>query len=95
MRTYIWGVLTMACVVVAIFFFHYWRSSRERLFAYFSVAFATMAVDWLVHALVVPADPVRAEAYLMHQPEIYLVRLAAFVVILIAIIDKNRQGRRR
>lgn len=77
----------MACVVVAIFFFDYWRTSRDRLFAYFTVAFAAMAVDWLGHALVAPEDPFRTE--------VYLVRLFAFVMILIAIIDKNRHSRRR
>ena len=87
MRTFLWGVLAMACVVVAIFFFHYWRVSRDRLFAYFTVAFAAMALDWLGHALVIAADPFRAE--------VYAVRLFAFVVILVAIIDKNHQSRRR
>ena len=87
MRTYLWGVLTMACVVASIFFFHYWRMSRDRLFAYFTVAFAAMALEWLGHALVTPTDPFRTG--------LYAVRLFAFVVILIAIIDKNRQSRRR
>jgi len=94
-RDFLWGVLAMASVVVAIFFFHYWRVSRDRLFAYFSVAFAAMALDWLGHALLVPLDSVRAEVYLTSSPEIYLVCLFAFVVILVAIIDKNRQVRRR
>lgn len=87
MRMYLWGVLTMACLIVAIFFFHYWRMSRDRLFAFFSVAFAAMALDWLGHALLSQADPMRAD--------VYVVRLFAFLVILIAIIDKNRNARRR
>jgi len=77
----------MACVVIALFFFQYWRTSRDRLFAFFAVSFAAMAVDWLGHALIAPADPLRAE--------VYAVRLFAFVVIIVAIIDKNRQSRRR
>lgn len=87
MRTYLWGVLTMACLVVAVFFFQYWRTSRDRLFAYFSVAFAAMAFDWLGHAVLSQHDPLRSE--------VYAVRLFAFVIILVAIIDKNRQARRR
>lgn len=87
MRMYLWGVLTMACAVVAIFFFHYWRTSRDRLFAYFSVAFTAMAADWLGHAVLAEHDPLRSD--------VYAVRLFAFVVILIAIIDKNRRARRR
>ncbi|MGH8219596.1 MAG: DUF5985 family protein [Steroidobacteraceae bacterium] len=88
MRMFVWGLLTMACTVAAIFFFHYWRVSRERLFAYFTVAFAAMALDWLGHAFV--PDPTNSL-----RPEVYAVRLFAFIVILIAIIDKNRNARRR
>lgn len=87
MRQFIWGLLAMASVVAALFFLHYWRMSRDRFFAYFSVAFAAMAVDWLGHVTVEMADPFRAE--------VYIARLTAFVIILIAIIDKNRQARRR
>ena len=88
MKTFLWGVLTMACAVAALFFYHYWKMSRERLFAYFTVAFGAMAIDWLGHAIIPdPNNPLR--------PEVYAVRLVAFIVILIAIIDKNRQARRR
>ena len=77
----------MACAVVALFFFHYWRTSRDRLFAWFAVAFTAMAFDWLGHAVLSQDDPVRSD--------VYAVRLFAFVIILIGIIDKNRQARRR
>ncbi|MGH8259791.1 MAG: DUF5985 family protein [Steroidobacteraceae bacterium] len=87
MRQFLWGVLAMACIVVAVFFLHYWRTSRDRLFAYFSLAFAAMALDWIGHALVPSADPFRAE--------VYVGRVVAFVLIIVAIIDKNRQARRR
>lgn len=87
MRSFLWGVLAMACVVAAMFFFQYWRMSRDRLFAYFSLAFAAMSVDWLGHALVASTDPARAE--------VYVIRLFAFVLIIVAIVDKNRQARRR
>ena len=87
MRPFISGVLTMACVVVALFFFQYWRTSRDRLFAYFAVAFGAMAFDWVGHAVLqTMANPGRFE--------IYVIRLFAFIVIIIAIIDKNRYSRR-
>lgn len=86
MRPFLWGVLTMACIVVALFFLQYWRTSRDRFFAFFSLAFAAMAVDWLAHAFVTLSDPFRAE--------VYLARLFAFVLIIVAIVDKNRQTRR-
>jgi hypothetical protein len=86
MRQFLWGVLAMASVVVALFFLHYWRASRDRLFAFFALAFAAMALDWVGHVFVAPADPFRAE--------VYVGRLLAFVLIIIGIIDKNRQARR-
>ena len=82
MRQLCWGMLTMASVVASLFFLRYWRVSGERLFAFFALAFALLAANWLVLAIVDPAFEAR------HL--IYLIRLAAFVLIIVGIIDKNR-----
>jgi len=88
MRNLLLGVLVTTCIVAAMFFLQYWRTSRDRLFAFFAVAFAAMAIDWFGHALPTSSGPLRAEDY--------LIRLFAFVVIIIAIVDKNRRpGRYR
>jgi hypothetical protein len=81
-KQFCWGMLTMASVVASLFFLRYWKASRERLFAFFAVAFAMLAVNWLVLTAVDPAFEAR------HL--IYLIRLAAFVVIIVGIVDKNR-----
>jgi hypothetical protein len=78
-------MLAMASVVAALFFWRYWKVSRDRLFGFFALAFAAMAVNWLGLAAVDPAFELR------HY--IYLVRLLAFVLIIMGIIDKNRRGR--
>jgi hypothetical protein len=54
----------------------------ERLFAFFAVAFIMLAINWLALAAIDPAFEAR------HV--LYLVRLAAFILIIVAIIDKNR-----
>jgi hypothetical protein len=86
MRQFLWGALSMAHAAVALFFLRYWRTSHDRLFVYFAVAFAVMALNWIGLAMVDPGFELR------HT--LYLLRLAAFVLIIIGIIDKNRRSGR-
>lgn len=76
------GATVMACVVSGLFFLRFWRSTRDRLFLLFAVAFGMMALHWMGLALTSPDYEFR--------PLLYGVRLTAFVVILLAIADKNR-----
>jgi len=85
MRQFLWGALAMASLVAGSFFLRYWRVSGERLFAFFAVAFAMLSANWLVLAI---ADPAYEARHL-----IYLIRLVAFVLIIIGIVDKNRMSR--
>jgi hypothetical protein len=88
MKVFAWGVLAMASLVAALFFLRYWRATRERLFAFFSLAFVGMAVNWTVLAVVNhPADEAR-------QAHVYVIRLVAFVILIVGIIDKNRRSGR-
>lgn len=79
-NAFLMGVIAMACWVAAVFFLRFWRETADRLFAIFAAAFALLGLTRL--ALVF----VHAE----HNEYVYWVRLAAFVLILVAIIDKNR-----
>lgn len=76
------GALAMGLAVAALFFLRFWRDSGDRLFALFSLAFFVLAVNRVGLALV--SDPSGSGDYL------YWVRFVAFVVILVAILDKNR-----
>jgi hypothetical protein len=88
MRVFAWGVLAMAGLVAALFFLRYWRSTRERLFAFFALAFLCMAVNWTVLAIVDhPVDEAR-------QAHAFVIRLVAFVILIVGIIDKNRRSGR-
>lgn len=78
----------MASLIATLFFIRYWRATRERLFGFFALFFVGMTANWTVLALVDrPADEAR-------QVHAYLIRLVAFVILIIGIIDKNRRSGR-
>ena len=83
-----WGVLAMASLMAALFFLRYWRSTRERLFIFFALAFAGLAANWTGLAVI---DQPTGEA---QQTYAYVVRLVAFLILIIGIIDKNRRSGR-
>jgi hypothetical protein len=77
------GVLVAEYAVIALFFLRFWSRSRDRLFLLFSTAFCVLAVQRLAIALTVET--------MEHQGALYTLRLVAFVVIIVAIVDKNRR----
>jgi hypothetical protein len=87
MNEFAWGALSMSACIAGLFFLRFWRRTKEPLFAYFAAAFAILMLNWLGLALVPPANESR------HQ--VYLLRLLAFVLILVGVVDKNRRRRQR
>jgi hypothetical protein len=77
-----WGALSTLCFVAGLFFLKYWRRSRERLFLIFAAAFWVFSVHWIGLSLV---DPKAEEGTFF-----YMLRLFAFTLIIVGIIDKNR-----
>ena len=88
MELFTWGILAMASLMTALFFLRYWRSTRERLFIFFALAFAGLAANWTGLAVI---DRPTGEA---QQTYAYVVRLVAFLILIIGIIDKNRRSGR-
>ena len=86
MNYFLNGAIMMAFTVTAVFFLRFWRRSGDRLFLLFSIAFGILAANRIVMAVQTQhlANPGE------HQTHVYVIRLAAFMLILIAIIDKNR-----
>ncbi|MBW3541354.1 MAG: hypothetical protein KY476_13890 [Planctomycetes bacterium] len=84
MDTFLMGAIAMASFVAGLFFLRFWRETRDRLFLIFAMAFWLLGVTRL--ALVI----LRGESgdYAEHH-YVYWVRLAAFVLIVLAIVDKN------
>ena len=79
------GLLVMACATAGLFFLRFYRRTRDRLFLTFALAFWLLGLNWLLLAMV-EKDEVRTA--------LYLIRLLAFVLILLAILQKNRAGKR-
>lgn len=71
----------MGFLVAGGFFFRFWRESRDRLFAWFALAFLLLASNRLLLVLL------REEREASLAP--YVVRLLAFIIIMYAIVDKN------
>ena len=84
MRQFVLGALVATSFAIGVFFLRYWRESRDRFFLFFALAFWTFAAHWCVLAWL-PSH------YPEYRPASYLVRLAAFALILAAIVDKNRR----
>jgi len=87
MNQFLWGALCLAALIIALFFWRFWTQSHDRLFVFFSLAFCTLSLHWLGLAIVNPLTESR------HY--LFVLRLLAFLLILVAIIDKNRRAKSR
>jgi hypothetical protein len=85
MNVFFWGAIAMACWVAGLFFRRYWTLSRDRLFLFFWLAFWMLATHYVALAVLNPPHETR------HY--VYLIRFAAFALIAIGIIDKNRTSK--
>lgn len=79
------GATMAAALVIAVIFFRYWRQTHDRLFLGFALGFAVFSVSRLILAFLDEDDEGRIF--------VYGLRLLAFLLILAAIVDKNRAGR--
>jgi hypothetical protein len=80
------GTITMGFVIAGLFFLRFWRRTGDGLFVAFACAFWLLAVN---QGLVALAGIPRED-----RSWIYLLRLAAFTLIIVAIVRKNlRIGR--
>jgi hypothetical protein len=78
------GALVGGYLIATLFFLAFWRDTRDRLFGFFAGAFALLALQRLALAWAVVAQ--------RDTTVYYMLRLAAFLLILVAILDKNRAG---
>ena len=86
LHTFLRGALAMASLTAALVFLRFWRLTHDRLFAFFALAFCAFALDWTALAF--------QEGLGQGQQYAYLLRLPAFLMIILGIVDKNRRARR-
>ena len=82
MRQLLLGATAMGSFVAGLFFLRFYRQTKDALFAYFGAAFWILAVHWLALGLATPVQEVRVY--------FYVARLLAFLLIIVAIVQKNR-----
>ena len=81
MAAFAGGALTLGFLAVGLFFLKFWRRTGDGLFLAFAIAFALLATNQAVPVLFgVPSE---------NQGYIYLLRLAAFLLIILAVLRKN------
>ena len=68
-------------LVIGLFFYQFWKQTKDRFFAAFAVAFWILAAERIVLLASAPAHE--------WEPFVYLIRFAAFAMILGAIVSKN------
>ncbi|MFC5571173.1 DUF5985 family protein [Lysobacter yangpyeongensis] len=86
MQSFLLGMIAMASAVAALLFLRFWRSAHDRLFLWFAGAFLLEALNRTFFVL----RGARTE----DEPIYFLFRLCFFVLIIIAIVEKNLSSRR-
>lgn len=77
------GAVTLGHLMAAAFFVSFWRKTSDRLFLAFGAAFTLFALNQLLaYVLTVVSEPASL---------VYILRILGFVIIIVAIVDKNVQ----
>jgi hypothetical protein len=79
------GAIATMSLLAALFFLRFWRQTDDRLFLLFAAAFGLEGLNRV--ALASTGHPNEG------QPAFYAVRLTAFAIILLAIVQKNTRRR--
>jgi hypothetical protein len=80
LNPFVLGATAMAMAVAGLLFLRMWRESRDRLYVLFAVAFWLEALSRI---LALGLDPQEGD------PARYVVRVLAYGMIILAIVDKN------
>ncbi len=83
MDNFLSGLIVALSATAALAFLRFWVQARDRLFGFFAAAFFLLALNYVLLTFNPRDSEIRA--YL------YLVRLAAFLSIIVGVIDKNRK----
>ncbi|WNG18207.1 DUF5985 family protein [Cystobacter fuscus] len=82
MNDFLSGMTSGLCLVAGLFFLRFWRKTGDRFFGFFAASFCMMALHRVMMMLLRGSEN-------EHVLVVYLIRLLSFVLILVAIADKN------
>ena len=85
MHEFLTGIVAAGFLIAAMFFFRFWKTTRDAFFAILAIAFVLFAANQAGVALL--------EVFHEEQSWIYLLRLVGFALLLVAIALKNIPGR--
>lgn len=81
LKLFVAGAFCAGFLIAALFFLRFWMRTKDPLFASFSVAFVLMGANQAVSGFANVAHGEDSRAYLL--------RLGAFVLIIVAVLGKN------
>lgn len=82
LTSFLAGAIAMAHWAIGLFFICFWQRTRDRLFLAFAIAFWLLSAEHCFRLVLPLAQD--------DSPFIYGFRLVAFMVIIAAVVDKNR-----
>jgi hypothetical protein len=78
---FVGGLSAAGYAIAGVFFLSFWRKTRDSLFMAFALAFGLMTLNQAIPIVLgIPRE---------EQSGVYLLRAAAFVLIIVAILAKN------
>lgn len=87
------GMAFITFALAGLLFLKLWRASGDRLFKFLCAACWMLSVERVAGVLTVFYD-VSEIAEIHSRSLIYLIRLVAFFLILVSVVDKNRSVQR-
>lgn len=75
------GAIMLNAWAISVFFMRFWKKTRDRLFAWFAVAFILLGIERAT------TIGFAGETHF----HVYLIRLVAFLLIIFAIGEKNKK----
>ncbi len=81
LESFLSGAAVAGFVLASVFFLRFWRRTHDGLFAAFSAAFLLLAANQTMITIGgVPSE---------YQSWVYLLKLVAFALLILAIVSKN------
>lgn len=85
MIQFLYGAVVTGFAVACLLFLSYWRRTRQSLFLTFAASFLLLAINYTWLAITqIPVE---------ERSPLYLVRLLAFALIIVAVFQSNREKR--
>ena len=82
-KQFMYGAVMMASLANGLFFLKFWKKTGDRFFSMFAAAFILMAIERWLFLFIPTANETNSW--------IFVCRLVAFILITMAVIDKNRK----